>query len=104
MKLKYMLVCSILCTLPAAAERVDYMLCHADPLYAEYNYPGVWEIDEDGEPICNFWKFLPEGKNHRPTKIIGAEESKESDFYVNPDSKSSEIIEYTDDEFELSSE
>lgn len=98
MKQKHTMILLILWVLPTAAKQVDYMLCHADPLYSEYNYGGVWELDEDGEPICNFWKFLPEGQNERPTSIVGAEESEESDFYIVPENNDTdEIIEYYDD-------
>ncbi|MFC1040757.1 hypothetical protein ACFGWM_03325 [Pasteurella multocida] len=79
------------------AEANMLPLCHADQLYSEYNYGGIWERDEDGEWICNFWQFLPEGQNERPTTIIGAEESEESDFYISPQSEEPELIEYYDD-------
>lgn len=87
-----------------AIAEMDYpKFCHADPLYSQYRYSGIWELDEDGEPICNFWQFLPEGQNERPTAIIGAEESQESDFYITPTDESIEIIEYTDDDTETKS-
>lgn len=77
---------------PSLANQVT-MLCHADPKYSEYNYGGVWEIDEDGQPICNFWKFLPEGQNHKPTQIIRKEEIQDNEIYSEAEDEP-EFIEY----------
>ena len=79
------------------AEANMLSLCHADPMYSEYNYGGIWERDEDSELVCNFWQFLPDGENERPTTIIGSEESEESDFYITPENNDAdEVIEYYD--------
>lgn len=98
MKQKIILMLSVtLYSKFVAAEISTLPLCHADPMYSEYNYGGIWERDEDDEWVCNFWQFLSEGHNERPTTMIGAEESEESDFYINPQDAIPDIIEYYDD-------
>lgn len=95
MRHKILLALSVmLCSKIVAAEVSTLPLCHADPLYSEYNYGGIWERDEDSEWICNFWQFLPEDENERPIIMI---ETGENNFYINSKDKIPCIIEYEDE-------
>ncbi|MDU8924336.1 hypothetical protein RYD26_05335 [Pasteurellaceae bacterium LIM206] len=95
-QLLYVLTLNVIFIINTHAEPRTGQICHADSEYVRYNYPGLWEKDNHGNLICNYWQFLSEAEV--------AESLRDYDDVTNIEMSWSEIEEhnnYQDEDIEV---